>query len=242
MDLLEDTFGFDLQEAYSMKHLAIILDGNRRWAREHNLPTLEGHRRGYENVKTIGLAALERGIQFLSVFAFSTENWKRSKEEVGYLMDLLLLALTKELNFFQGHGVRLKVVGDRSGLSKKLQSACTKAEEKTANGTKGQINLCVNYGGRAEILEGVRELVRKGVDPETIDEEIFSGVLWTDKIPDPDLIIRTSGEQRLSGFLTWSGVYSELKFVHTYWPDFSVKELDECLVEFEKRNRRFGGN
>ncbi len=225
-----------------MKHLAIILDGNRRWARERNLPTFEGHRKGYDNVKTIGLAALKRGVEFLTVFAFSTENWKRSKKEVGYLMVLLHLALTKEVGFFLEHDIRLKIIGERNGLSKKLQKAADDAEKRTAGGTKGQINLCINYGGRLEILEGIRELVRQGVDVDSIDEELFSRSIWTDGIPDPDLIIRTSGEQRLSGFLTWSGVYSELKFSDTYWPDFSVEELEECLEEFEGRSRRFGGN
>ena len=225
-----------------MKHLAIILDGNRRWAREHGLPTLEGHRKGYDNVKTIGLAALERGVEFLTVFAFSTENWKRSKEEVGYLMDLLHLALTKEAKFFIEHDIRLKIIGERSGLSEKLKKAADDAEAKTAGGAKGQINLCINYGGRVEILEGVKKLMRDGIDPEALDEEMFSQSIWMGGIPDPDLIIRTSGEQRLSGFLTWSGVYSEIKFTDTYWPDFSVEELNECLEEFETRGRRFGGN
>ncbi len=225
-----------------MKHLAIILDGNRRWARERSLPTLEGHRKGYDNVKTIGLAALERGVEFLTVFAFSTENWKRSKEEVGYLMDLLHLALTKEVDFFVKHDIRLKVIGSRAELSDKLQKAIVKAEERTAGGSKGQINMCINYGGRREILEAVKKLVREGVAPENVTEELISNSVWMARIPDPDLIIRTSGEQRVSGFLTWSGVYSELKFTDTYWPDFSEEELDKILEEFKTRGRRFGGN
>ncbi len=235
-------FGSDLQEVCNMKHLAIILDGNRRWAREKSLPTFEGHRKGYDNVKTIGLAALERGVEFLTVFAFSTENWKRSEEEVGYLMDLLHLALTKEVDFFIKNDIRLKVIGSRTELSEKLQKAIVKAEERTASGAKGQINMCINYGGRREILEGVRSLVRSGVDPEDITEELISGSVWMAGVPDPDLIVRTSGEQRVSGFLTWSGVYSELKFTDTYWPDFSVDELEVILEEFKNRSRRFGGN
>jgi len=223
-----------------MRHLAIILDGNRRWAREQGLSTFDGHRRGHENVKTIGLSALERGVEYFSVFAFSTENWKRTEEEVGYIMELLLLALTKELDFFLEHNVRVRVVGRLEGLSKRIQEAIDSAEQRTAGGTRGQINLCLNYGGRAEIIEGVKKLIREGRVPESIDETRVSESLWTAGIPDPDMIVRTGGEQRLSGFLTWSGVYSELKFVDKYWPDFSVEDLDECLKDFEQRQRRFG--
>jgi undecaprenyl diphosphate synthase len=220
-----------------MNHLAIILDGNRRWARERSLPTFEGHRRGYDNVKTIGLAALERGVEFFTVFAFSTENWKRSEEEVGYLMDLLVRALTKDLDFFLENGVRLKVIGRRNGLSQKVLKAIDQAEEKTADGRRGQINLCINYGGRAEIIDGVKQLIKSG---DEVTEENLTRAVWTHGIPDPDMIVRTSGEHRLSGFLTWSGVYSELKIVDSYWPDFSVDDLKECLSEYEERQRRFG--
>lgn len=220
-----------------MKHLAIIIDGNRRWAREKGLPTLEGHRRGYDNVKTIGLAALERGVEFFTVYAFSTENWKRSEEEVGYLMDLLLKALTKDLDFFLKHDVRLKVVGRREGLSEKIIAAIEKAEQTTASGKRGQINLCVNYGGRAEIVDGVKALIDSGAE---VTEENLSQELWSQSIPDADMIVRTSGERRLSGFLTWSGVYSELKFVEKNWPDFSEEDLQACLKDFENRQRRFG--
>lgn len=223
-----------------MKHLAMILDGNRRWARSYNLPTLEGHRRGYENVKTIGLAALQRGVEYFSVFAFSTENWKRSQEEVGYLMGLLLRVLTDDVGFFLEHGVRLRVVGRREGLSAPILEAIDSATNKTASGMRGQFNLCLNYGGRAEIVDGVKKLVAQGADPEAIDENLVGTSLWTAGIPDPDMIVRTGGEQRLSGFLTWSGVYSELKFVEKLWPDFSVEDLEECLRDFDGRQRRFG--
>lgn len=223
-----------------MKHLAIILDGNRRWARAHNLPTLEGHRRGYENVKTIGLAALERGVEHFSVFAFSTENWKRSQEEVGYLMDLLFIALTKELDFYLEHDVRLNVIGRREGLSDRIIRAIEEVQVKTAGGTRGQFNLCMNYGGRAEIVEGVKKLIAQGVDPEAVDENLVATSLWTSDTPDPDMIVRTGGEQRLSGFLAWSGVYSELKFIDIHWPDFTIKDLDACLLGYEDRQRRFG--
>lgn len=220
-----------------MNHLAIIIDGNRRWARAKGLPTLEGHRRGYDNVKTIGLAALERGVEFFTVFAFSTENWKRAEEEVGYLMDLLFNALTKDLDFFLEHDVRLNVLGRREGMSEKILRAMDEAEKKTAGGSRGQINLCVNYGGRAEIVDGVKALIESGKE---VTEENLSASIWTQGIPDPDMIVRTSGERRMSGFLTWSGVYSEMKFVEKNWPDFSEEDLEACLEDFESRQRRFG--
>lgn len=223
-----------------MKHLAMILDGNRRWARTHHQPTLEGHRRGYENVKTIGLAALERGVEYFSVFAFSTENWKRSADEVEYLMGLLLRVLTDDVGFFLEHGVRFRVVGRREGLSAAVQEAIDVATDKTSLGTHGQFNVCLNYGGRAEIVDGIKKLVAQGVTPEAIDENFVGSSLWTAGIPDPDIIVRTGGDQRLSGFLTWSGVYSELKFVEKFWPDFSVEDLEECLRDFDGRQRRYG--
>lgn len=223
-----------------IKHLAIILDGNRRWARERGLPTLEGHRRGYDNVKAIGLAALDRGIEQLTVFAFSTENWKRSEEEVGYLMDLLHLALTSELDFYMKNDVRLRVVGSREGLSEKLVAAIDAAERQTAGNARGQLNICVNYGGRLEIVDAVKRIVAEGTRPEDVTEELVSARVWTAGIPDPDLIIRTSGEERLSGFLAWSGVYAELLFVDAYWPDFDETHLDAAIEEFARRERRFG--
>jgi len=223
-----------------MKHLAIILDGNRRWAREHGLPSLEGHRRGYDNAKTIGLAAFERGIEYFTVFAFSTENWKRSEEEVSYLMDLLYLALSAEVNFFHENKIRLKVIGRREGLSDKIQKAIENAERDTASYTRGQFNMCINYGGRAEVVDAVKQIIAEGHAPEDITEELITSRVWMTGTPDPDLIIRTSGEQRLSGFLTWSGVYSEILFVEKHWPAFTTDDLDAALAEYQERERRFG--
>ncbi len=223
-----------------MKHLAIILDGNRRWAKEHGFPSFEGHRRGYENVKSVGLAALERGVEQFTVFAFSTENWKRGKEEVGYLMELLHRALTAEIDFYQKNNVRLRVIGRRDGLSETLVTAIGEAEAKTAGNTRGQFNLCVNYGGRAEILDAIKLLAAEGVRLEDITEELVASKMWTAGLPDPDLIIRTSGEQRLSGFLAWSGTYSELLFVDAHWPAFTEADLDAAIAEFDSRQRRFG--
>lgn len=224
----------------SARHIAFILDGNRRWAKEHGLPSLEGHRRGYDNFKTISLAALDRGVEHLSAFVFSTENWNRSADEVSYLMDLLHKAIADELGFFLEHDVRLKVVGSRERLSEKLRLAIARAEEATKGCTRGQMNLCLNYGGRAEIVEGIKTLISQGVRVEDVTEEMVTANLWTAGIPEPDLIVRTSGEQRLSGFLTWSGTYSELLFVEKHWPDFSAADLDDALAVFAGRQRRFG--
>jgi len=223
-----------------MKHLAIIMDGNRRWARKHSLPVFEGHRYGYEVFKKISLVCLDRGIEQLTVFAFSTENWKRSKKEVSVLLGLLTRALTKELDFFIKHDVRLKIIGDRSGFPKHIQKAIVETEEKTAENKSGQLNLCVNYGGRAEIIEAVKQIVKEGTDLKDINETTFASKIWMSDIPDPEMIIRTSGEKRLSGFLAWSGVYSELMFFDKHWPDFSEEDIDLALKTFEQRQRRFG--
>jgi undecaprenyl diphosphate synthase len=224
----------------TVRHLAIIPDGNRRWAKANGLPTLEGHRRGYDKIKEIGLRCLERGIPMLTVFAFSTENWKRSEEEVSYLMGLLRHALEKDVEFYLKEGIRLRVLGRREGLSAELRQAIDAAEAKTAGGGRGQINICLNYGGRAEIVEAVKRLLAEGAKAEEISEEFFAQRLWTAGIPDPDLIIRTSGERRLSGFLTWESAYSELLFVEPHWPAFDEATLDAALSDFAERERRFG--
>lgn len=226
--------------AMELKHLAIVLDGNRRWARAQGLPTLEGHRRGYDNVKTIGAAALDRGIEQFSVFAFSTENWKRSSEEVSYLMDLLYLMLTTELDFLKKNDVRLKVIGRREGLSDKIRKAITEVEAATSHHTRGQFNICINYGGRPEIVDAVKQILAEGRKPEEVTEELLSSKIWMAGIPDVDLWVRTSGERRLSGFLTWSSVYAELLFVEKHWPAFTVEDLDAAIAEFQDRERRFG--
>ncbi len=225
-----------------IKHLAIIMDGNRRWAKERGLPAFEGHRRGYEKMKDAGQWCLDRGIEVLTVYAFSRENWNRSQEEVSYLMDLLHKALTLEIKKFNERGIRLRIIGSREKLSKKLVEAIEYAQEQTKNNNKGTLNLAINYGGRLEIVEAVKKAVKDGVNIDTLSEETISQNIWTAGQSDPDLIIRTSGEQRLSGFLTWQSVYSELYFIQKHWPEFSESDLDLAIEEFEKRGRRFGGN
>lgn len=204
------------------------------------MPSLEGHRAGYERMKEVGDWCLDRGIQTLSVFAFSTENWNRAEDEVGYLMDLLEKALTNELQHFAGKGVRMKVVGSRDRLRPSILRAIEAAEKNTAENTKATFAICLNYGGRPEILNVCKKMIADGLKPEEVTEAEFAKRLYWPDMPDPDLIVRTSGEERLSGFLTWEGVYSELYFTNKHWPDFDEEELDKALEEYASRQRRFG--
>lgn len=216
------------------------MDGNRRWAKKRGLPPMAGHKKGYEKMKDVGDWCLARGIDFLTVYAFSTENWHRSKKEVDYLMNLLQQGLTKELPQFMEKNIRLKIIGSRDKLSAKLKKAIEAAENKTKDNTAGTLNIAINYGGRLEVVEAVRKIIKQGIPAGKITEDTISENVWTAGEPDPELIIRTSGEHRLSGFLTWQGVYSELYFTKKFWPDFSEKDLDEAIVEFNRRTRRFG--
>jgi len=197
------------------------MDGNRRWAKKQGLPPMAGHQKGYDKMKQVGDWCLARGIDFLTVYAFSTENWQRSKKEVDYLMKLLERGLTKELPQFMKKNIRLKIIGSRDKLSISLKQAIKTAEDKTKNNTAGTLNIAVNYGGRLEVVEAVKKIVRRKIPINQISEQTISDYVWTAGEPDPDLIIRTSGEYRLSGFLTWQGVYSELYFTKKFWPDFS---------------------
>lgn len=223
-----------------LKHLAIIMDGNRRWAKERGLPSFEGHRAGYERMKEVGDWCLDRGIETLSVFAFSTENWKRTQEEVGYLMDLLEKALTEEVERFAAKGVRIRVVGRREGLRPSILRAIEAAETRTAGNTRATFAICINYGGRPEILDVCRKLIADGLKPEEVTEAEFSKRLYWPDMPDPDLVVRTSGEERVSGFLTWEAAYSEFYWCQKHWPDFDEAELDMALEEYASRQRRFG--
>ena len=224
----------------NLKHLAIILDGNRRWARERGLSTFEGHRVGYERIKDVSKWCLERNIKILTVYAFSTENWNRSKEEVKYLMTLMNKAFSEELEELNKLGFKINIIGSRDRISKTIKKNIEKIENETKNNKKAILNICFNYGGRLEIVEAVKKIVEEGIEVEKINEELIGKYIWFKGQPEPDLIVRTSGEKRLSGFLTWTSVYSELYFPRCYWPDFDEKELDKAIKEFERRNRRFG--
>ncbi len=223
------------------QHVAIIMDGNRRWAKKHRKPALEGHREGYRTLKRIGDAALERGIKYLTVWAFSTENWKRTKREVAFLMNLLEWVLREEVAEFHRKKVRLVVTGRVHELSGKLQKLIADAVNLTRDNTRGVLNILLNYGGRAEIVDALRTIVRSRPDPDSVDAGLIAKHLYQPDIPDPDLVIRTSGEMRLSGFMPWQTEYSELIFSPKLWPDFTAHDLDACIAEYADRDRRFGG-
>lgn len=223
-----------------VQHLAVIMDGNRRWAKERSLASSEGHKAGYETLKQMGQWCLDRNIRFLTVFAFSTENWKRTKEEVGYLMGLLEKALTEELEFFVQKEIRLRVLGRLDELSESLRVSIQRAVERTQGFSEHTLSICLNYGGRSELVDAVKKIVASGVPADKIDEATIQQALYYPDLPEPDLLIRTSGEQRLSGFLLWQAAYTELYWASCHWPDFSEKELDAALEDFSARKRRFG--
>ncbi len=222
------------------RHLGLILDGNRRWAKEQGLPTLEGHRRGAETFKSTVLAAFDRGIEYVSAFAFSTENWQRTEEEVGYLMRLLVKAVEKHLNTFNAANIRIVVLGRRDNLSAPVLKALEKAEQKTVNNNGGTLALCFNYGGQEELVDAVKSIVANGISPEEITRQTIHDALYYPEVPGVDLIIRTSGEYRTSGYMLYRSDYAELYFSELYWPDFDESELDTALAAYAGRKRRFG--
>ena len=227
------------------KHVAIIMDGNNRWAKQRKLPSLAGHKAGVDSVRAILEVALQQGIEVVTLFAFSSENWKRPAEEVSGLMELFKWALRRETKRLHKYQVKLKIVGDRTAFSNELQQLMLKAEALTANNTKTTLVIAANYGGRQDITTAARQLalqVSKGeLNPEAIDEQKLQQYLAFEDLPDPDLCIRTSGEQRLSNFLLWQLAYTELIFVDAFWPDFRQQAFYETLKIFISRQRRFGG-
>lgn len=216
------------------------MDGNRRWATKRGLPALEGHRQGRIIAKKVGEWCIDRGIEVLTLFAFSTENWKRSKKEVQFLFRLLEIMLTKDLDELHRKNIRLTVIGRVTGLPKRLQDRIDHAVEVTKHNTRGTLQLAINYGGRGEIVDAVKKLVKEARSASKITESSISEKLYTAHQPDPDLIIRTSGEHRTSNFLLWQAAYSELYFTKKNWPEFTEKDLDEALKEYVDRERRFG--
>jgi undecaprenyl diphosphate synthase len=222
------------------KHVALIMDGNGRWARERGLPRLAGHRAGVENLRRIIRASVEFGIPYLTIYAFSTENWGRPPAEVRGLMNILEDVIDKELDELHEEGVQLRHIGRLDGLSPKLQEKVRAAIELTKDNKRLILNVAFNYGGRQEIVHAIRAMIDDGVAPEEVDEELVSQYLYTSDSPDPDLIIRTSGELRVSNFLIWQGAYAEWYVTPSYWPDFSREELYKALCEYARRERRFG--
>lgn len=221
-------------------HVAIIMDGNGRWAKSRGLDRLEGHEAGTENIRRILRHAAKRGVRHLTIWAFSTENWRRPEEEVSGLMEILGRALISETEELHRQGAQLRHIGDLSQLKPQLQEAVNEAIRLTSQNDRIVLTIAFNYGGRQELIHATRRMIADGVDPESITEETFGNYLYMPELPEPDLIIRTSGEYRLSNFLLWQGAYSELYFTPKYWPDFSEADFDEALEDYAQRERRFG--
>ena len=220
------------------RHIAIIMDGNGRWAKKRGLPRTAGHKVGAETFRSIATYCQELGIQYLTIYAFSTENWKRPKDEVDTLMNLLEQYLQEAIDTMERDHIRLKILGDAAALSPKLQRMIARTNDISTHYQGFQTNICLNYGGRAEILRAAQLCAAAGED---WTEENFSKYLWSAGIPDPELIIRPSGELRLSNFLLWQCAYSEFYFCDTLWPDFTRADLDKAIIDYQKRDRRFGG-
>lgn len=227
------------------QHIAIIMDGNGRWATRRLLPRTAGHAAGAEAFRKIALYCREVGVRYLTVYAFSTENWKRPPEEVGKIMSLMKDYLTEAIRDMQKNHVRICFFGDLSALSPELQQLAEEASQESLEFTDSQVNMCINYGSRDEILRGAKKWAQycqeTGTDPESLTEEEFSQLLYSRDIPDPDLIIRPGGEMRISNFLLWQAAYAEFYYTDVMWPDFDEKELDKAIAAFQNRNRRFGG-
>ncbi len=221
-------------------HIAIIMDGNGRWAKQRGLPRLAGHRAGTENLRRVLRACVEYGVKILTIYAFSTENWGRPQGEVKGLMRILEDVIDRELDELDEEGVRIRHLGELKGVDPKLQNKVRYAVERTKDNDTLTLNVAFNYGGRAEIIHAIQEIVRAGHTPEEITEEMVSRYLYTGDMPDPDLIVRTSGELRLSNFLIWQSAYAEYYFPDVYWPDFDKEELHKALLHFGQRNRRYG--
>jgi undecaprenyl diphosphate synthase len=218
-------------------HIAIVMDGNGRWATRRFLPRVAGHRQGVESLRRCVTACMQRGVAVLTVFAFSSENWNRPPEEVSGLMELLALALGREVPQLKADGVCIHFIGERAGLSEKMRAGLAQAEQATAQNTRLVLNVCFNYGGRWDIAQAAARLVARG---ESITEASLDRAMALSHVPDPDLLIRTGGEQRISNFLLWQAAYSELYFSDRLWPDFDDVALDEAIAAFSRRERRYG--
>lgn len=230
-----------MSETVIPKHVGIILDGNRRWAKAHGMSTLDGHREGAEVFKEIALNTFDLGVEYLSAFVFSTENWSRTKEEVGYLMKLVVKAVEKYLDTFHEANIKVVVLGKRDGLPDAVIKAIDRTEKKTKNNTKGTLALCFNYGGEEELADAVKKAITSGMKPEEVTSESLQSLLYGGSaVPPVDLLIRTSGEQRTSGFMLYRAAYAEIYFSDKLWPDFSIEELKAILDWYAKRDRRFG--
>ena len=223
------------------QHVGFIVDGNRRWAKAHGLPAYEGHLAGYNVLQDVLMSLFDHGVRYVSLYAFSTENWKRSEDEVSRLMKLLIRIVKSDIDTFIEKNVRLRVIGMRAGLTDSVVQAIEEAEKRTADLTGGDVLLCFNYGGQQEIVDSIKKIVQLGTDSSEITPELVGANLYAPDVPPCDIIVRTSGEQRLSNFMLWRAAYSEFMFLDKYWPDMTSEDVHGILKEYARRNRRFGG-
>ena len=223
------------------KHIGFIVDGNRRWAKKHNMPSIYGHKKGYEKVKKVIDWSFNKGVKVLSFYVFSAENWARSQREIDYLMNLIKQLFHKDLKYFMKREIKLLISGwiNDPRLSAEIRKIAKEAQEKTKNNKKGIVNLAFNYGGRLEIIQAIKRIVKEKIKVSDIKESLINKYLWAPGLPDPDLIVRTS-EMRLSGFLLWRAAYSELCFIDKYWPNITERDVDDILADYSQRKRRFG--
>lgn len=222
------------------EHIGIILDGNRRWAKERNLPSFDGHLQGFRKMRVAPSWFFSRGVKFLSVFAFSTENWNRDQDEVNYLMKLLKEAIEEHVTIANEQGYRILISGRLDELPGDLPESCQDAMAKTINNKNGVLNICFNYGGRSEIVDAIKKIVRNQLAEEQVHEGTLKKYFYQPEVPDLDVLVRTSGEQRISNFLLWQAAYAELVFMKKYWPDFEETDVESLLTEYDERERRFG--
>lgn len=236
----------EFDKNYIPKHIGIIMDGNRRWAKQKGKPAIFGHKAGAKTIEDIVRYSNKIGIKHITVYAFSTQNWKRSEEEVNALMGLLQSYLEDYSKRANTENIKVKILGDISAFSEKLQKSINNCMERTKDNTGIIFNICLNYGGREELISAFKtiskDIKEEKIQSEDITEELISNKLYTKGQPDPDLLIRTSGELRLSNFLTWQLVNTEFLFIEKYWPDFNEEDLDKAIIEYQKRTRRYGGN
>ncbi|KKQ60754.1 MAG: Isoprenyl transferase [Parcubacteria group bacterium GW2011_GWE2_38_18] len=221
-------------------HVGIIMDGNRRWAKERNLPTFDGHLRGYQKIKFIPEWFFAKGVKVVSIYAFSTENWQRSPEEVNYLMKLLKQALEEESEHAKEKNFKILVSGKIDELPGDLPETCLNVMNQTQSNREGVLNVCLNYGGRIEIIDAIKKIIKNNVTEEQVHEGMLRKYFYQAELPDVDVVVRTSGEQRLSGFLLWQSAYSEFIFLKKFWPDFEGQDAEAVLDEYDRRERRFG--
>ena len=222
------------------KHVGYIVDGNRRWARKHGLPSYEGHLAGYNAIQEVVLATFNSGVEYVSAYIFSTENWKRSEDEVNKLMGLVLKLLTSDLPIFDKNNIRLRVLGSRENVNDRILKAIDIAEAQTANNTAGTLAICFNYGGQLEIVDAVKKVIQSGFSADDVTIDLISQNMYAPEVPQMDLLVRTSGEQRISNFMLWRAAYSEIMFIDKLWPDMRKDDVTSIMKEYRKRFRRFG--